>query len=272
MSVLQWDQVGDRLYEGGCDRGVLYLPDGSGVPWNGLTSVDEANNNTVTPVYFDGIKFNDIVTIGEFVGTMRAFTYPDEFYPFDGMHQDQLGVFLTHQVPQRFGLAYRTLIGNDVEGFDHGYKIHLVYNLTANPATISRKSLSLEVEPEEFEWSISAIPETVAGHRPTSHLIFDSRHMDSWLLADLEEILYGSDTTDPTLPSLQAMITFIRKWDRLIIADNGDGTWSAITQDESQFTDISPTQFEFDAENATYLDADTYEVSSSDKNDEDVTP
>lgn len=271
MAKIQWGLPEDRVFEGGIDRGVLYLPDGSGVGWNGLISVDEKNNNTVEPVYFDGVKFNDIVTIGEYRGTLRAFTYPDEFYQFDGIHEEQDGFFLTHQTPGRFGLSYRSKIGNDIEGFELGYKIHVVYNLTANAGNVSRKTLSLEdVEPIEFQWEISGIPETTIGNRPTCHVIFDSTDMDPWLLQDIEDILYGDEDSPPTLPSLPALIQFIRKWDRLIITDHGDGTWTADARNDEDIVMTTPTEFLITADNVVYLDPDTYEISSSDKNEEDI--
>ena len=271
MARIQWGLQEDRVFEGGVDQGVLYLPDGSGVGWNGLISVDEKNNNSVEPVYFDGVKFNDIVTVGEYAGTIRAFTYPDEFYRFDGLHEEQDGLYLTHQTPERFGLSYRSLIGNDLEGFGHAYKIHVVYNLTAKAGNIQRKTLSLDdVEPFEFQWEISGIPEDAVGSRPTCHVIFDSTDMDPHLLADIEDILYGDEDSGPQLPPLSALIQFIRKWDRLIITDNNDGTWTADAKIDSDIVMTSETEFLITAENVVYLDEYTYEISSSDKNEEDI--
>lgn len=270
MTALQWHADGSRIYEAGLDRGVLYVHGKDGVPWNGLASVDEQNNNSVNPIFFDSTKINDIVTLGVFSGVIRAYTYPDEFLECEGILEDQLGIFLTEQPIKRFNLCYRTLLGEGHSDVNEGYKIHVLYNLTAIPTQKTRKTLSLEVEPTEFEWSITSIPEDISGYRPTSHLIIDSRKIDPWLLIDLEEILYGNAERNPTLPSLRALTTFIRKWDRLIIVDNGDGTWTAISKDDDVITMVSETEFEIEAENVVYLDADTYEISSSDKNEEDI--
>jgi len=271
VARIQWGLPEDRVFHGGIDQGVLYLPDGTGVPWNGLISVDEKNNNTVEPVYFDGVKFNDIVTVGEYSGLLTAFTYPDEFYPFDGLYEEQDGFYLTHQNQERFSLSYRSKIGNDLEGYELGYKIHVVYNLTAKAAGTVYKTLALDdMSPHEFQWDITGIPEAASGNRPTCHVIFDSTDMDPQLLQDIEDILYGDEDSGPTLPRLPALISFIRKWDRLIITDNGDGTWTADARNDTDIVMTSPTEFLITAENVVYLDEYTYEISSSDKNEEDI--
>lgn len=275
MTTLQWHQPGDKVYENGLDRGVLYVEDEIGVPWNGITSLKEGNTNKIVPVYFDGFKVNDIVVLGTFKGTLTAFTYPDEFLVCEGVVEGDVGVFVTEQPQKRFNVAYRSLINNDL-GVSAGYKLHLLYNLTANPKERERKTLGLAADLMEFEWDITAFPDNIEGYRPTAHMIIDSRSMDPWLLADIEDILYGTDSTDPTMPSLSSMAIFIQKWDRLIIRNNGDGTWSAITQDDSLITWLDGpdnTEFSFDADNVVWLDDPTNEhftVSSSDKNDEDI--
>lgn len=274
MTAIKWDDVGERRIEAGIDRGVLYEIDGIGVPWNGLTSVEEDNNNEVEGVYFDGIKFNDIVTIGEYVATLKAFTYPEEFVQYCGFVEDQVGIFLTNQPQGRFGLSYRTLAGSDTEPLGTHYKIHVLYNLTANIASRNWETLSLDVEPMEFEWEITAIPEDIDSHRPTAHLIIDSRSMDPWMLKDIEDILYGDANNDPSLPPLKALISFVRKWNRLIIEDHGDGTWSAIAQDDAAITVQPDGYFEIiaDDDQVVVIDANTYQISSSDKNDGDIYP
>lgn len=270
MTAIQWYQAGNKIYESGLDRGVLYVHGMDGVPWTGLTSVAEDSNNVVNPIHFDATKINDLVVLGNFSGVLRAFTYPDEFLECEGVLEDQEGIYLSEQPVKRFNLSYRTKIGESDNDFSEGYKIHILYNLTAVPSQKVRKTLGLSAEINEFEWNLTSIPEEIAGYRPTSHLIVDSRNIDPWLLIDLEEVLYGNDTREPTLPSLRALTTFIRKWDRMIIVDHGDGTWSAIAKDPDQITMISGSEFSIEADNVTYLDADTYEISSSDKNEEDV--
>ena len=133
MPRLVWDKLGDRVYESGLDKGVLYLPDGSAVPWNGLTSVIEHFNQELSPVYYEGMKVADLVVLGDFTATIGAITYPDEFTEIEGAVEIRRGTFFGNQEPQVFGLCYRSEIGNDLEGESAGYKLHLLYNVTAVP-------------------------------------------------------------------------------------------------------------------------------------------
>lgn len=267
MAELAWDEMGDRLYETGVSKGVLYKNDGYGVPWNGLTSVEESENNQVEGVHFDGVKFNDIVAIGDFSAILRAFTYPDEFLFYEGTLQDQTGFYVSNQRPGRFGLSYQTRIGDSINGIEAGYKIHILYNLTAISSPKEYQTIDDELDPVEFEWTISAIPEEIENFRPTAHVIFDSRKLDSNLLMDIESILYGNEEEDARLPPLRALSAFIRRWDRLIITDHGDGTWSAETNVEGILVMLDEITFEITSDTAIYLDPETYEISSSDKED-----
>jgi|SRR5580765_5019668 len=272
MTALVWDQVGEHVYETGISHGVLYGHDGYGIPWNGLISIDENGTNSAEPVHFDGWKFNDIVTIGEYSATIRAFTYPDEFQNYEGTLEDQTGFYVTNQAQSRFGLSYQTLIGDDVSG-PIGYKIHLLYNLTALVAQRTHQTLSLETEPLQFEWTLAAIPEEIEFFRPTAHVIFNSLELDPHMLTDLEEILYGSEDSDARLPSLKGLAAFVRKWNRFIITDNGDGTWTADEQTDGEYISmLDGTTFQIDSDTAVYLDAVSYEISSSQKNQEDLWP
>lgn len=270
MTAIVWDETGTHYYETAISNGVFYDEDGHGVPWNGLTAIEENVSNQVQAVHFDGLKFNDIVTVGDFTAVMRAWTYPDEFLPYEGILEDQKGFYVVNQPGSKFGLCYQTKVGNDLDGIEHGFKIHLLYNLTALPAQKMYQTLSLDVEPHEFEWTLTAIPEAIENYRPTAHVIFDSRRMDPWLLEDIMSIIYGDEDNDPYLPPLKGLATFIRKWDRLIITDHGDGTWSAESPREGQIVMIDETTFEITADTAIYLDPDTYQISSSDKNEEDI--
>lgn len=202
MTKLVWDGMGQRRYETGVDRGVLYLPDGTGVSWNGLTSVEEDEGGIeVEPFYFDGVKYLQVRTSGDYSGTISAYTYPVEFEQFDGLEQVTNGMQLTRQpVTEMFAISYRTRIGNDVEGLDHGYKIHVVYNLTATPSTKSYSTVSDQPEPVDLSWTVSAIPEIVPGYRPTAHVIFDTTKLNPYLVLDLEDLLYGTDPTTEVDP------------------------------------------------------------------------
>lgn len=270
MAAIVWDETGQRFYETAISKGVFYDVNGFGIPWNGLTSLEESVSNAVQAVHFDGLKINDIVTVGDFSAVLRAFTYPDEFLPYEGILEDQSGFFVTDQPGSRFGLSYQTKVGNDVDGIEHGYKIHILYNLTALPSQKTYQTLSNEAMPMEFEWTITGIPEAIENFRSTVHIIFDSNKMDQWLLEDLEHIIYGDEDSDPYLPPLKGLATFIRKWDRLIITDHGDGTWSAESPRDGQIVMVDGTTFQIVSDTAIYLDPDTYTISSSDKNEEDV--
>lgn len=270
MARLVWDQVGERFYESGVSNGVFYDQDGKGTAWNGITSVDENTSTTVEPVYFDGLKFDDVVTNGDFSASLKAFTYPEEFLPYEGYLEDRAGFYIADQPRYRFGLSYRTEIADDVVGFNRGYKIHLLYNLTANPSEISYQTISGDSEPLEFEWTISAIPEELDRFRPTAHVILDSRKLNPFILRDVEDIIYGTDEEDPTLPSLKSLSQFIRNWDRFMVTDYGNGRWSASTEDEGVITMIDDDIFQITYDTATYLDSHTYEITSSERNEDDI--
>lgn len=271
MPALVWDDVGDRTFEVGVSKGVLYKANRFGVAWNGLKSVTENTPvDSVEPIYFDGYKYTEIVTMGDFAGTLTAVTYPEEFLVCEGTLEDDKGFFVTAQEPTRFHLSYKTEIGDDVAGLNAGYKLHLVYNVLAIPAERDYESISDEYEPIEFEWELSAIPELVGLYRPTAHVIFDSRKMDPYLLADIEDILYGTETRLPFLPSLRNLSAFMRKWERFIVTDNGDGTWTAFSRIDGVITEFEDGTVEINTDTATYIDAETYRISSSEINDEDI--
>lgn len=260
MTSLVWDQAGSRFYESGLDRGVLYLPDGSGVPWNGLISVSESAPETnASQIYFDGIKYADVLALGNFSASLKAYTYPDEFLELEGILEVGNGLFVTNQQPIRFGLSYRVKISNDID--DQGYKIHVLYNLIATPVQINYQTNSSESEAIEFEWAITSIPDEIPGFRPTAHLIFDTRYMGALLIQDIETTLYGDDFNDAKLPSISTLTSFIGEWVIIRITDNYDGTWTA-TGPDNLITMLDSTTFQIIQSNAIYLDENTYRVSS----------
>lgn len=262
MSIIQWDQVGERRYETGIDRGVLYLPD-SAVPWNGLTSVVDGNSRDKKEYYIDGRKYLDYQVPGNFTGHLKAFTYPDEFDLINGSKEFSVaGVLLQDQRVETFGLTYRTRIGNDADGIDHGYKLHILYNLKALPSDITYATLGLDQAPNEFDWELTATPESADGFRATAHVIFDSTMMIDVILGGLEDILYGTTETEPSLPPLQDLLDTMTTWNTIIITDLGDGRWTAVGPDDL-ITMLDETTFQIDEVDATYLDADTYTISST---------
>jgi hypothetical protein len=261
MTALLWDQIGQRYYEAGVDKGVLYMPDGHGVSWNGLISVTEkVTGGEGSPIYFDGVKFANVIALGEFAASLKAYTYPDEFIQFEGILEVGNGLFVTNQQTERFGLSYRTKIGNDLEGDDLGYKIHVLYNLSAVPAEKNFATFMETSNAIQFEWSITAIPGEVPGFQPTAHLIFDTRFMGDLILQDIENTLYGDELNDARLPPISVLTGLIGDWVIIRIIDNLDGTWTAIGPD-NYISMLDATTFQIVNANAVYVDGDTYMIS-----------
>lgn len=213
MTALTWDQVGERRYETGVDHGVLYLPDNSGAyneghAWNGLTTVTESPSGADSnPQYADNIKYLNLVAAESFGATIEAFTYPDEFAQCDGTVEPEPGIFLGQQNRRLFGLCYRTQIGNDLEGTDHGYKLHLIYGALAAPSEKAYGTINDSPEAITFSWEVSTTPVPVTGQKPTALLTIDSTKVDADKLSDLEDILYGTVGDDPRLPLPDEVIT-----------------------------------------------------------------
>lgn len=213
MTRLMWNAAGERIFEAGVDRGVLYIEGSDGVPWNGLVAVSESPaGGDVTSYYVDGVKYLNHVALEEFKANIEAYTYPEEFAQCDGTAPVSNGLFATHQPKKSFGLAYRTLVGNDAEGVDHAYKIHLVYNATAAPTERPNSTIGEEVEPANFGWEIITKPPTFTGFRPTAHFIIDSREVPVGLLELIEDILYGSDDLSPRQPSVPELMFIFNEY------------------------------------------------------------
>lgn len=233
MTKLAWGTAGERLYETGVDRGVLYPNSGAGVAWNGLIAINEtASGGEAKSYYLDGYKYQNRATPEEFQATIEAFTYPNEFEQCNGITSLGYGLFLTQQRRTSFGLCYRTKVGNDVEGDTHGYKLHLIYNALASPTDRKYASISDTPEAMAFSWSITTKPMTMQGHRATPHLIVDTTQITPTLLASIESILYGSADTIPRLPLPSEIITLFTGWPTLQVIDNGDGTFTVYGPDD----------------------------------------
>lgn len=218
MGKLKWDQTGERLYETGCDRGVLFPVAtggtyGSGVAWNGLSSVNQSPSGAeATAVYADNIKYLDLMSAETFGATVEAYTYPHEFAECDGSATIAQGVTAGQQTRKMFGLSYRTMIGNDTEGTDHGYKIHLVYGCKAAPSERNYATINDSPEATALSWELTTTPVDVPGFKPTAHLEIDSTKADPTKLEALEKILYGSDEepeSQPRLPLPEEVITLM---------------------------------------------------------------
>lgn len=201
MSKIVWDATGQRLFETGVDHGVLYpIQDGGlynkGVAWNGLTAVNESPSGAeATDLYADNIKYLSMRSAETFGATVEAYTYPDEFAECDGSAVLATGVTIGQQSRKIFGLCYRTLVGNDVEGQDYGYKLHLIYGATASPSERAYATVNDSPEAITFSWELSTTPVNVTGFKPTACITIDSTKADPTCLAALEEVLYGKDAT-----------------------------------------------------------------------------
>lgn len=208
MAKISWNDVGQRFYEAGTDRGVLYVDGINGVPWNGLIGVSEnISGGEPRPFYLDGYKYLNLASVEEYAATIRGFSSPREFEQCDGAAALHNGLFATQQPRKSFGFSYRTLIGNDVDGLALGYKLHLVYNALAAPAQRSYSTNSDTPSPVSFDWSISTLPPKVTGIKPTAHFVIDSRLTPPRLLETIENILYGSDDNEARLPDAEELAT-----------------------------------------------------------------
>lgn len=210
MAALVWDATGERFYETGVDRGVLYLLNAgaydTGVVWNGLTAVTETPTGAeASPQYADNKKYLNLVSNEEFGGTIEAFTWPEEFGLCDGTASPSTGVILGQQSRATFGLSYRTRIGNDVDGDSHGYKIHVVYGCLATPTEKAYSTVNDSPEAATFSWEFTTTPVAVTGYKDVSLITIDSTKISANGLSAVEEALYGG-TGDANLPLPDALL------------------------------------------------------------------
>lgn len=221
MSTLVWDDVGKHYYEAGVDRGVLYIDNYEGVSWSGLVNVvEEYPDFDTAPQYLDGVKYADNAPYTDFSGTISALTYPDVFEECQGFYEWSEGFGVDNQPPKPFGFSYQTKIGNDTEGIDHAYQIHVVYNATAVISETTHETLSDASTPVAFAWNITTQPVFVDNYRPTAHIIFDSRYLDQNIITTVESFLYGGVFANAYLPSINDFVTMILNWDPKIIVAN----------------------------------------------------
>lgn len=201
MARLTWDAQSQRLYHTGIDRGVLYLSDGTVIPWSGLVSVTEKpTGGTTTETYLDGQKILNVSGGEDYAATIESFALPLAAAGCAGWGILQNGLYAAHQQKTTFAISYRTLIGNDVDGTDFGYKVHLVYGATAQNADFTHETSSDNPSAKTYSWGITAVPVSFGSGRPTAHVIFDTHEISSTTMGTLEAILYGDDSDDPRLP------------------------------------------------------------------------
>lgn len=206
MARLLWNSVGNRFFEAGVDRGVFYSS-GIGVAWDGLTSVKESPSGGVSQAYYmDGVKYLQVANSEEFIATLDAYSSPPEFDALDGNLKLYPGLYITQQPRKQFALSYRTMIGNDLNNTDFGYKIHIVYNALARPSIRNNGTLNQTLTPLLLSWEITTVPPMFAGLKPSSHIIVDSRTTPKDLLSVIEGRLYGTSLTPPSCPTLDELI------------------------------------------------------------------
>lgn len=221
MSRLKWDQTGEKLYETGIEQCVLYLINKktgayeNGVAWNGVTSIEDSpSGGEPTAIYADNKKYLNLMSAEEFAATINAYTYPDEFAECDGSKEIAPGVYAGQQNRCEFGLCYKTLIGNDTDGTDHGYKLHFIYGALAAPSSNTHNTVNDSPEASEFSWSVSTTPVDVPGAKPSATITFNSTKCDKEKLKKLEDIIYGTDGatdsgTTPRMPLPAELITLL---------------------------------------------------------------
>lgn len=228
MGRVSWDDATARHYETGVDRGVLYPKASPAVPWHGLTAVDEVGAEGTSTYYIDGRPFLNLPRLKEFQATIKAYTYPDELNDLVGMPETADGMYVDSQMGDSFDLSYRTLIGDGASGTRRGYKLHLVYNATVAPQGSSYETLKEEINPMDFSWEITTVPVPIQGYHASAHIVIDSRKVDDEKMLELENLLYGSATSDVTeLPRPEIIFNLLNFGDTVVITDNGDGTWTA---------------------------------------------
>ena len=213
MAKLVWDAIGEHFYETGVDHVVLYRLDANnaysnGYAWNGVSSISESpSGGDANPIWADNIKYLNLRAAEEYGSTIECYTYPDEFAECNGEGQPASGIAIGQQTRKTFGLSYRTIVGNDAQGNDLGYKLHLVYGCTASPSEKSYSTVNDSPEAGTFSFEISTVPVAIPGYKNTAILTIDSTKIDSTHMAALEALLYGGDSTEATLPSPETVLT-----------------------------------------------------------------
>lgn len=215
MAKLVWDETGKRFYETGVKMGVLYVQQAGGaynkgVAWNGLTAVTESPSGAeANPMYADDIKYLNLFSAEEFGATVEAYTYPAEFEQCDGSASISKGVTIGQQERKQFGLCYRTTLGNDTDGNDHGYKLHLIYGAKASPSEKAYATINDSPEAITFSWELTTTPVNVTNHKPTANLVIDSTKVSAAAMTALEKALYGDQSNEARLPLPDEIVQII---------------------------------------------------------------
>lgn len=262
MTKIVFHELGSRLFEIGIDRGVFYPQNGGGFPWNGLSAVTEIIKDVNETIHFiDGTKFINQLTIGDFEATIQAYTYPDEFLEYDGY--DPSG--FTYQKRKTFNLSYRTIVGDDLSGFENAYKLHLVYNCITNPTSKDYSTNGDNADPTMFSWNLSTTPIAIPNARPTAHIVIDTTRAYRGVVSAIEDILYGTVSTSPRFPGIQEIIQIFEAESEFVIIDHGDGYFTAIGVDDAEHSYVKlvdSTTFELSSPSVEIVNTTTYNAST----------
>lgn len=263
MSQLVWNAVGQRLHDIGVDRGVLYI-DNVGHPWNGLVSVEESpSGGDAQPFYIDGVKYLNRAAKEEFEATISAFYSPVEFDQCDGINSPVPGLYSSQQRRKPFGLSYRSKIGNDVDGVDHGYKIHIIYNALVAPTSRSYSTINDGIDVPLLSWAISTKPIPIPGMMRSAHLVIDSTTASATALTSIENLLYGSASDPSTLPTPEQIIGILLATPaEFSVTDLGNGLFS-ISGPETDILDLTGGLYTITHDTVVPINADSADISSA---------
>lgn len=261
MPRITWHAVGSHLFETGVDRGVLYV-DANGYPWNGLTTVDASpSGGEAKPYYMDGVKYLNLSQREEFRATVTALYSPPQFDACDGLGELRPGLFAGQQKRKEFGLCYRTIVGNDVSGVNHGYKLHIIYNALAAPTQRNAQTASDDPEVALLSWAITTKPRLVAGMMNTSYLVVDTTRAAPAAVAELESILYGTDISAARLPTPAEIVDIFTDSTEFTVTDLGGGLFEISGSDLAVF-EVTPGTFQITSDTVVPIDADRAQISS----------
>lgn len=262
MTRLSWANFGERFYELGIDRGVLYVDSDAGVAWSGLVSVAETpSGGGATPFYLDGRKYLNIADDEEFEAKISAFYSPPEFDECDGIKLVQPGLYATQQRRKPFGLSYRTKIGNDIDAANHSYKIHLVFDALAEPTDHTYASLDNQNDAPVLAWSITTKPIYISNVGYVAHLVINASEATAYALGQLEDILYGTDDDPPRLPTGPEVAAMFEDAAPLQVLDAGNNVF-VISGSGLVVKQLDEEQYQITADTVVEIDTDTYSISS----------
>lgn len=262
MPRLTWSTIGQRYYELGVDRAVLFVDDAPGVSWSGIVSIDESpSGGDAQAYYLDGVKYLNLAEREEFEATLNAFYSPPEFDACDGVGLIRPGLFASQQRRKPFSLSYRTRIGNDTEGVEHGYKIHILYNALAAPTQRSYSSFSESPEAPVLSWAIRTKPIPVPEMQRSAHLTVDTTTAPAYAVETLESILYGDESAPPRLPTPDEVVGMFTNASPLVVTDNGDETFTISGSDLSVRL-VSNGTYQITGDTVVGIDVDRAQISS----------